>query len=133
MNDKKWGGVAYPWGPELRTFFEDKSDTLVLKAAVINLLLTRRGERVMMPEFGSPIPDLVFEPNDDVAIAQVQAALRDAIERWDDRLELVNFNYEALDNQLILKIMFRDSTDPVGNKTESVELQISDSLLTAVT
>jgi phage baseplate assembly protein W len=37
-------------------------DLELVKMDLLNHLFTRRGERVMMPRFGTEIPDLLFEP-----------------------------------------------------------------------
>ena len=44
------------------------NDVELIKLDLLNHIFTRRGERVMMPRFGTIIPDLVFEPLDDETI-----------------------------------------------------------------
>ena len=40
------------------------NDFELVKMDLLNHIFTRRGERVMMPTFGTQIPELVFEPLD---------------------------------------------------------------------
>jgi phage baseplate assembly protein W len=40
------------------------SDVELVKLDLLNHIYTRRGSRVMMPTFGTVIPELVFEPLD---------------------------------------------------------------------
>jgi phage baseplate assembly protein W len=49
---------------------------------LINLLLTRKGERFMFPLFGSPIPDFVFEQNTRTNRFQLQEATKSDIAYW---------------------------------------------------
>lgn len=47
-----------------------------------NLLLTRRGERIMEPFFGTTIQDALFEPNTETLIELVKDSVQSAIEYW---------------------------------------------------
>jgi len=49
---------------------------------LVNLLLTRRGERLMQPEFGSPIPEFVFELNTRSTREDLRYGVQQAIEIW---------------------------------------------------
>lgn len=49
---------------------------------LVNLLLTRRGERLMQPDFGSPIPEFVFELNSRNNREDLKYGVQDAIEFW---------------------------------------------------
>ena len=115
-----WSDVAYPWGPDVATLAELKSDIDVLKTSVINIVLTRIGERVMLPEFGSIVPDLPFEPADEISVAEVQESVRDAIERWDDRIDVVDVGVETRQNGLDIKVLFRSAKDPLVEPSEVV-------------
>ena len=49
---------------------------------LVNLLLTRRGERLMQPNFGSPIPEFVFEQNTDSNRTDLRFGIIETIEFW---------------------------------------------------
>lgn len=49
---------------------------------LVNLLLTRKGERLMQPEFGSPIPEFVFELNSVNNREDLSYGVSQAIEIW---------------------------------------------------
>jgi len=55
-------------------------------SSIDNILRTRRGERVMLPEFGSNLMDAVFEPLNDTILKFLSRDLKETIERWDDRV-----------------------------------------------
>ena len=58
-------------------------------AASVELLLrTVTGERVMRPEFGVTVPDLIFEPGSEQNLFAVEQAVRDAIVRFEPRIEI---------------------------------------------
>jgi len=49
-----------------------KTDIEVLFTSVVNILTTRKGTLPYDPPFGSEVPDLVFEPNDEITRALIQ-------------------------------------------------------------
>jgi phage baseplate assembly protein W len=66
-----------------------KKDIDLVKQDLYNNIMTRYGERVKMPTFGTSIPDLVFEPLDDMAIITVQQELT-TVFNYDPRVKLVD-------------------------------------------
>lgn len=54
--------------------------------SIDNILRTRKGERVMLPEFGSNLSSMVFENVDDTLMKFVSHDVKESIERWDDRV-----------------------------------------------
>lgn len=51
------------------------TDIELVKLDIINHIFTKRGSRVMMPNFGSIIPELAFEPLDEELVDLVYAEL----------------------------------------------------------
>jgi phage baseplate assembly protein W len=60
-------------------------DLALAKQDLLNHFNTRKGERIMMPEFGSIVWDMLFEPLDDYTINLIDADVRSIIKadpRW---------------------------------------------------
>ncbi len=53
------------------------------------ILATRVGERLFNPEFGSRIPELVFEPNTTVLHRLLKMYTVGALERWEKRINIL--------------------------------------------
>ena len=60
-----------------------------VRQAVLLLLSTRRGERVMRPEYGCDLHRLVFSPNDNTTAGLAIHYVRRALERWERRVDLL--------------------------------------------
>lgn len=83
-------------------FQKNKSFTLtdvqLVELDLLNQIYTRRGSRVMMPTFGTLIPELVFEPLDDETISTVESELI-SVFQFDPRVNLISMsvtpNYET--------------------------------------
>ena len=65
------------------------NDMELVKLDLLNHIFTRRGERVMMPSFGTRIPDLPFEPMDSITLDILEEDLR-AVVNFDPRVELLD-------------------------------------------
>ena len=58
-----------------------------VRQAILLLLTTRQGERVMRPSYGSLLHRLVFAPNDDTTAGLAIHYVRQALARWEPRVE----------------------------------------------
>ena len=54
-----------------------------------NLLLTKKGERLMQPEFGCGLQELLFEQNDTGLETRIEDVINDAVGYW---LPYININ-----------------------------------------
>lgn len=74
------------------------TDMELVKMDLLNHLYTRKGERVMMPNFGTRIPDLAFEPLDQITLDILEEDLR-SVFAFDPRVELLELiidpNYDG--------------------------------------
>lgn len=60
-----------------------------IRQAVLLLLTTLPGERVMRPEYGCDLHRLTFSPNDDTTAGLAIYYVRRALERWEPRIQLL--------------------------------------------
>lgn len=67
------------------------NDIEIVKLDLLNHIFTRRGERVMLPNFGTLIPDIVFEPLDNDTIDIVESELETVFD-YDPRIELISLD-----------------------------------------
>jgi len=64
-------------------------DYELVKTDLLNHIYTKKGERVMMPRFGTRIPEMIFEPLDDVTIDIITDDLT-AVFDFDPRVRTLN-------------------------------------------
>ena len=74
------------------------TDVELVKRDLLNHIFTRKGSRVMMPTFGTVIPDLVFEPIDSTTTEILEDELRTVFD-FDPRVEIVSFNLLVQEDQ----------------------------------
>lgn len=64
--------------------------TLAVRQAVLLLLSTTPGERVMRPGYGCDLHRLLFSPLDDTTAGLAIHYVRQALERWEPRIALLS-------------------------------------------
>ncbi len=60
-----------------------------------NLLLTKRGERIMQPEFGSGLNELLFDFNDDELAGKIEETINNSLSAWLPYIKVQQINVEA--------------------------------------
>ena len=65
-----------------------------IDASIRMALITAPGERVMRPQFGCRIWDLLFEPINANTLGLMAEAVRDAISQWEPRVDLEELEVE---------------------------------------
>ncbi len=84
-----------------------------IRQAIMILLSTRPGERVMRPDYGCPLHRLAFEPNDAATAGLAMHYIRTALTRWEPRIEIVSLTAEpgsdagAADGRLVVRLEYR--------------------------
>lgn len=61
-----------------------------VEEAIKMILMTRKGERPMRPEFGCRIHELVFDPNDAATSGLARRYVQEALMRWEPRISVLN-------------------------------------------
>jgi len=67
-------------------------DEAAVRQAVLLLLTTRPGERLMRPEYGCMLHTLLFSPNDDTTAGLAMHYVRQALERWEPRIRILRLD-----------------------------------------
>lgn len=134
---KKFLGSPYPITKGPHGFFRTQSGVSQIKSDLLVLLLTNPGERVFLPDFGTPLKRLIFEQNDTALETLARNMIISSIERWEPRIvvnqievssqasrnDLNSYDkYEDIDNILSIKIMFVDP-DQIS-EVQELRLQI---------
>jgi uncharacterized protein len=74
------------------------------------ILGTAQGERVMRPDFGCGIHNLVFEPNNDFTQGRVAQAVRRALVDFEPRIDVLDVRADSAPNEpnlLLIRVDYR--------------------------
>ena len=70
-----------------------------VRQAILLLLSTRPGERIMRPYYGCNLHRLVFSPNDDTTAGLAIHYVRQALDRWEPRIDVLHLDAIASSNK----------------------------------
>lgn len=80
------------------------TDISCVKSDLYNHIFTRKGERLKMPDFGTTIPDMVFEPLTEDLLFQIDSQLRNVF-NYDPRVEIESLDiYPFYDTQTVYAV-----------------------------
>jgi phage baseplate assembly protein W len=105
MNDFRGTGWRFPIVPRAGALGYSDGDEGV-GASLWLLLKTAVGERVMRPDFGTTVPELVFEPGSDQNLFAVEQAVRDAVIHWEPRVEVLDVTVTG-DIEIVVTLSYR--------------------------
>ncbi len=98
MSDELIGkGWAFPLRTSATGGIALASGIEELEQAIRIILSTAPGERPMRPEFGCGIHEYVFAPANSTTASLVAAAVRDALERWEPRIDVLGVDVRVED------------------------------------
>ena len=82
---KQHYGIKYPFTTNGNEgYFIDLNNTLEDRVAseIAHVILTKKGTRIRQPEFGTDLIKYVFEPNDELTWENVQAEIKETVQRY---------------------------------------------------
>jgi phage baseplate assembly protein W len=90
MANGKYININYPFKDSKKGFFLDltEDDNQAIKADLLHLILTRRGQRLYNPEFGTDLLRFIFEPNDSLTQEGIKDEIRTVVKRFLPNLKL---------------------------------------------
>lgn len=133
----KFLGLPYPITKNPLGFFKTQSGISQIKSDLLSLLLTNPGERVFLPEFGTPLKRLIFEQNDATLEIVAKNMIADSISKWEPRVAIDQISVSSsisqndlhpqdpgqdIDNILNIKILFIDPEQI--SEVQELKLQI---------
>jgi len=90
-----------------------------IRQSILIIVQTTPGERVMRPNFGCGIHELVFTAVDSTAIQRIRSEVQEALRRCEARIEVLAVNVEESPDvlgQLLIELEYRvRKTNQVGN------------------
>lgn len=81
-------GWAFPPRLDHRGQIATVGGATEIEQAMLIILHTAPGQRVMRPEFGCRLHELVFAPNNSQTAGLAERYVREALGRWEPRIEL---------------------------------------------
>lgn len=126
-NNYKVLGIGINQTSDSNGIFSTNFTTLAqAKNNLINLILTKKGERLMQPDFGCDVWKVLFEPIDNIEVS-IENSITDAVSIWLPYLNIneIIFDYDDNDidtNRVALDIKFSLASNPA--LSESIQINV---------
>jgi uncharacterized protein len=88
-------GWSFPIALDRDSHILMTADEKNIRDSIWIILATSPGERVMRPDFGCRLHDLVFSVNDAAMNGQVTWEVHQALVRWEPRIDVLDVDVEA--------------------------------------
>jgi len=91
-------GINFPFRDSFNGKYLDLSDTPEeeIKTDLIHLLLTRKGSRYFLPDFGTRLLEYIFEPLDGPTFSEIEAEITDSVTKYIPNLKITKIQvYDA--------------------------------------
>lgn len=101
-------GIYFPFTNAPTGFPKKVLPDDVFVQSIMQILLTRIGERVMLPEFGSRLHELLFENTDHVTEVAIKNEVIRAVTLWEPRVTIEDVKVQFFDDSHAkVEIIFR--------------------------
>jgi phage baseplate assembly protein W len=120
--------INYPFKDSLKGFFLDltETDAKAIKADLLHLLLTRKGQRLYNPEFGTRLLEYIYEPYDELTFSEVREEIDTAVKTYLPQVNLDNLTVEPspLSEYAVLVTIEYTITDNVFELSEIIQINL---------
>ena len=91
----KTKGLSWPFGSRIeKGFFSLESGPSLIKNNIKQLLQTERGERVMLPDFGTNLRRFLFQPVDQVTFDAIKEEVLSSISKYKKDVAVLGLRVE---------------------------------------
>ena len=120
-------GITLPIRLGRTGMFEQSTSSLQqTRSNLRNLLLTKKGERIMQPELGCDLWRVLFEQVTEDSKLLARTTVVDAVDRWLPHLEVADFELETPVNDDVhtiqIRVSYRFRNNP--NVLDSITIEI---------
>lgn len=92
----KFINIAFPFKESNRGDFIllNNEDSKAIKSDLMHLILTKKGERLYMPDFGTNLLKYIFEPNDTLTRNDIKNEITDTVKKYLPNLQINEVSVE---------------------------------------
>jgi phage baseplate assembly protein W len=92
----KYININYPFKNSEKGFFLDlnSDDRAAIKADLMHLILTRKGQRLYNPNFGTDLLRFIFEPDDSLTLSAIKEEIKTVVKKYLPKLQINSINVD---------------------------------------
>ena len=128
MANGRYININYPFKDSNKGFFLDltSDDNSAIKADLMHLILTRRGQRLYNPDFGTDLLRFIFEPNDGLTLSGIKEEITNVVKKYLPNLQINEISVTESETSEYAAVVRLDYTitDNVFETTDFVIINI---------
>ena len=119
-------GIDYPFRESPKGYYLNltTTDADEVRGNLMHLLLTNKGERFMMPEFGTDLIKYIYEPMNSKTLTDLKLEINDTIKKYIPNLQLDDIVVEPMESNEYAVLVTIKYTTSDGIYSQSDELKI---------
>jgi len=88
--------IDFPFRDSREGFFLklNTEDSKAIKADLIHLILTNKGERLYLPDFGTNLRKYLFNPYDGITEDEIKSEISEAVKKYIPNLKINSITFE---------------------------------------
>jgi phage baseplate assembly protein W len=127
MANGKTYGIDFPFNISDKGQYLKLTETAndEIRANLIHLLLTKKGSRYFLPDFGTNLYGFIFDPLDSPTFTSIESDIKESCEKYLPQLRITNIEITALESEETDSIITTNGNDinrefllPSANKNE---------------
>jgi len=89
-------GISFPFVDSFTGRYLDVTNSTEgeIRGSLVHLLLTRKGSRYFLPNFGTRLYEYIFEPLDGPTFSDIESEIQDSIRTYMPNLQITNISVE---------------------------------------
>ena len=94
-------GINFPFRDSFDGKYLDLSDTTdeEIRTDLVHLLLTRKGTRYYLPDFGTRLYEFIFEQLDGATFSEIESEIRDAVSEYIPGITITNITVQPASDE----------------------------------
>ena len=79
----------------------------IIEQSIMDILSTPVGTRLFLPEYGSRLHEMLFEPNDEVLLGIGRMLISESLAKWEQRTKFIDISVEQDNDWISIRIYHR--------------------------
>jgi len=125
MAESRFINIDFPFRDSKEGFYFNltKTNESAIRADLLHLLLTNKGERLYMPDFGSDLKKFIFEPNDSITHIDIKNNINETIKKYIPNLiiDSIEFKNNDIEELIVVEVKYT-VTEGAFSSSDVVEI-----------
>ena len=104
--------IRFPFQDSDKGYYIDLTvtDKEAIKSDLMHLVLTAKGSRFYLPNFGTNLVQFIFEPNDAITLSDISQEIKDVVSRYLPKLKVNKVDVQQSEDVIYAAIVRIDYT-----------------------